>query len=371
MPPRKGLQTGEPLSPPPYLDTRTPALTLLGQVVVLLAFPLACARLALLFAVMGAYCLALVPLNRATADPDAPNFRAYEFVTRLSFAAGRLALAAVGFRVRVHGAEHVAAAYAANTATVVVSNHVSYFDVFALGAAIGPYFPVTRAGACARVRRHTSQQAALRLSTPPPAGCCSAGALTAPHLSAADIATLPIFGALLRMWGFTGVDRSRGAEGITARLAARARRTGAWAKHPPVLVFPEGTCSTGDALLRFKSGAFVAGVPVLPVALRYTAGDLCAGWVWRDHGASASPLSRLPTDVVHLARLLLARNKAVDVYVLPPHVPDAAQCADATSFAEAVRREMGAVLGVPLDDRGVDDARAYYASRIDGYSKSK
>ena len=27
--------------------------------------------------------------------------------------------------------------------------------------------------------------------------------------------------------------------------------------------------------------------------------------------------------------------------------------------------------GVPLDDRGVDDARAYYASRIDGYSKSK
>ena len=173
------------------------------------------------------------------------------------------------------------------------------------------------------------------------------------------------------MWGFTGVDRSRGAEGVTARLAARARRTGAWSKHPPVLVFPEGTCSTGDALLRFKSGAFVAGVPVLPVALRYSANDLCAGWVWRDHGASAAPLSRLPTDVVHLARLLLARNKTVDVYVLPPHVPDAAQCADANSFAEAVRREMGAVLGVPLDDRGVDDARAYYASRIDGYSKSK
>jgi hypothetical protein len=75
-------------------------------------------------------------------------------------------------------------------------------------------------------------------------------------------------------------------------------------------------------------------------------------------------------DVLHLARLLLARNKTVDVHVLPPHVPDDAQRADATCFAEAVRREMGAVLRVPLDERGVEDARAYYASRIDGYSKS-
>ena len=153
MPPRNTpQQADQPLSPPPYLDTRTPALTSLGQLVVLLALPFACARLALLFAVMGAYCLALVPLNSPTADPDAPNFRAYAFVTRLSFAAGRLALAAIGFRLRVHGAEHVTAAYAANTATVVVSNHVSYFDVFAVGAAIGPYFPVTRAGACPRCR---------------------------------------------------------------------------------------------------------------------------------------------------------------------------------------------------------------------------
>ena len=316
--------------PPPFLDARTPPLTPLRQLAVVLALPLACARLALLFAGLGAYWLALQLLHRRNADPDAPNFRAYPLVTRLSFAVARLGLAACGFRARVHGAEHVAAAYAARTATVVVANHVSYLDVFAVAAAVGPYFPVTRA----------------------------------------DVTTWPVFGALLSLWGFTGVDRSRGAEGVTARIAARARRTGAWATHPPVLVFPEGTCSTGDALLRFKSGAFVAGVPVLPVAMRYTAGDLCVGWVWREHGASAPPLSRLPVELVHLARLLLARNKAVDVYVLPPHVPDAAQRADPASFAEAVRRDMGAVLGVPLDDRGVDDARAYYASRIDGYAKS-
>ena len=168
MPPRTAQPADQPLSPPPYLDTRTPALTPLGQVAVILAFPFACARLALLFAVMGAYCLALVPLSSLTADPDAPNFRAYAFVTRLSFAAGRLALAAIGFRLRVHGAEHVTAAYAANTATVVVSNHVSYFDVFAVGAAIGPYFPVTRAGACPRCR----DALRLRPAQPQPTGRC-------------------------------------------------------------------------------------------------------------------------------------------------------------------------------------------------------
>lgn len=317
--------------PPPYLDLRTRPLSPLGQLATLLLLPLAALRLALLFAGLGAYTLILLLLNARTEDPDAPNFRAYGLVMRLSFAVPRWALACCGFRVRVHGAEHVRAAYASRTATVVVANHVSYLDVFAVAAAVGPYFPVSRA----------------------------------------DAASWPVFGALLRMWGFTGVDRSRsGGEGVTSLITARARRTGAWAQHPPVLCFPEGTCTTGDALLRFKSGAFVAGVPVLPVALRYTAGNLTVGWVWREHGAAAPPLSRLPGELVHLARLLLARRKTLDVFVLPPHTPDAAQRADPACFAEAVRRQMGDVLRVPLDHRGVDEARAFFAERIAGYAQS-
>ena len=41
----------------------------------------------------------------------------------------------------------------------------------------------------------------------------------------------------------------------------------------PVLVYPEGTTSIGDDVLPFKRGAFgaaaIAGVPVVPVAMRY------------------------------------------------------------------------------------------------------
>lgn len=36
-----------------------------------------------------------------------------------------------------------------------------------------------------------------------------------------------------------------------------------------VLFFPEGTCSNKKALLKFKPGAFIAGVPVQPVLIRY------------------------------------------------------------------------------------------------------
>jgi lysophosphatidylcholine acyltransferase/lyso-PAF acetyltransferase len=32
---------------------------------------------------------------------------------------------------------------------------------------------------------------------------------------------------------------------------------------------PEGTCSNGRCILRFRTGAFVPGVPVLPVCLNY------------------------------------------------------------------------------------------------------
>jgi 1-acyl-sn-glycerol-3-phosphate acyltransferase len=325
----------DPSSALPYLDESSPPLSgALPQLAVLLLAPLALARLAALFAGVAAYVLLLLCLQRRArpADPDAPAFRCYPLARAASFRVARFALACCGFHVRVHGAEHVAAAYAApRVAPVVVCNHVSYLDIFSVGAAIGPYHPVSRA----------------------------------------DAATWPLFGRALRAWGFTGVDRSAAAgAGVTAQLAARAARTRSWAEHPPVLAFPEGTCTTNDVLMRFKSGAFVAGTPVLPLVLRYSAGALNASWVWRDQRPTWRPLRALSSDALHLLRLLLACGKTLDVYALPPYTPSAAERADPALFAENVRSAMGAALGVPLDARGLEDARAYYTARIAGYSKS-
>ena len=53
--------------------------------------------------------------------------------------------------------------------------------------------------------------------------------------------------------------------GNTERLVARVRDP----RFPMICIAPEGTCSDGSSLLKFQTGAFVAGLPVLPILLSY------------------------------------------------------------------------------------------------------
>jgi 1-acyl-sn-glycerol-3-phosphate acyltransferase len=82
-----------------------------------------------------------------------------------------------------------------------------------------------------------------------------------------ELSRVPIFGRALSAMGHVFVDRSD-AEGARRGLdkAAQTIREGR-----TVLVFPEGTRSTTDALLPFKTGAFrlavEARVPILPVGV--------------------------------------------------------------------------------------------------------
>ena len=327
-PPRAALPAALPVE-----DTTSPPLTYLRAHLLLLLVPLFALRLLALVLLLSLYLLFLLLFSHPTSDPDAPNFRAYPLVVRVSSWVAHLALTTLGFRLRVRGGEHVREAYSTRTATVVVCNHVSYLDVFAVAASCGPYFPVARV----------------------------------------DAGKWPFFGHMLQLWGFSGVDRSAAGGGVTARIAERARRTRAWGSHPPTLVFPEGTCTTGDALLRFKSGAFVAGEPVLPVVLRYRTGRLNCGWVWRERPTRAAVYRRWPLDLLHLLRILSSWSNSVEVTVLPPYRPSAAEAADPALYAAGVRRVMAAALGVPSEDCGsMEDARAFYEMRYGGsYKKTK
>jgi 1-acyl-sn-glycerol-3-phosphate acyltransferase len=315
------------------LDATTPPLSNAQAYVLLLFVPLFFLRLLGLVVSLCAYLALLLLLQHHTDDTDAPNFRCYPLVLRASTGVARAVLACLGFRLRVRGSEHLAAAYARRTATIVVCNHVSYIDVFAIAAAVGPYFPVARL----------------------------------------DVGRWPLFGRMIALWGFAGVDRSKAATGdsVTARICERAKRTGAWRAHPPLLVFPEGTCTTGDALLRFKSGAFVAAQPVLPIAIRYRTGNLNAGWVWRERPTRVRAFRSWPLDLLHLLRILVRWGNAVELTVLPPYTPTAAEAKDPALFAAGVRAAMAAALGVPAEDCGsMDDARAFYSSQDESYAKT-
>lgn len=82
-----------------------------------------------------------------------------------------------------------------------------------------------------------------------------------------ELTKIPVWGWTALRVGFIAVDRSDPA---TARKqmkrAAETIRSGRW-----VLVFPEGTRSPDDRLMRFKKGGFHlavdAQVPILPVAV--------------------------------------------------------------------------------------------------------
>ena len=135
----------------------------------------------------------------------------------------RCLCAAAGAQVILHGAEHIAK----GQGTVYASNHVSWFDVFAIASVLPRYTFVAKA----------------------------------------ELRKIPIFG-----WG---------AEGAGVVFLARDNRKSAFESYQQVagkirrglnvVVCPEGTRGTSYVLRPFKKGPFVlaiaAGAPVVPVVV--------------------------------------------------------------------------------------------------------
>jgi len=62
-----------------------------------------------------------------------------------------------------------------------------------------------------------------------------------------------------------------------AEIKRRAHSEGKW---PQYLIFPEGTTTNGKALVAFKPGAFIPGMPVQPIVLRFTDKWDTTSWTW-------------------------------------------------------------------------------------------
>lgn len=152
-----------------------------------------------------------------------PARRATEVSQRCMHAWSRSICAAAGVRLVVHGAEHVLS----GRGVLYASNHVSWFDVFALAA---------------RLPRYT-------------------------FVAKAELRRIPIFG-----WG---------AEGAGVVFLERENRKSAFEAYRVVaqriadglsaIVFPEGTRGQDYALRPFKKGPFVLAIaaraPVVPVVV--------------------------------------------------------------------------------------------------------
>lgn len=237
----------------------------------------------------------------------------------------------------VTGSEHLASAEAARA--VIVYNHVSFLDSLALEGACGAPSPVAKAGVadapgfgafaralqCVFVSRAGSDDraAADRTASLPPSPPTSRPSSADPG------ATTPV------------TPPVAGGSGASGAIAARA----ADGRFPLVALAPEGTTKVGACLLRFRTGAFVPGRPVLPVLLSYGGGG--------GPGARGAPSSfhpgwgRVASSLAHFLRSQVAPRNALAIRILPLYTPSPAEAADPARFAENVRHHMAAALGVP------------------------
>uniref|UniRef100_A0A7N9IGL6 Lysophosphatidylcholine acyltransferase 4 n=1 Tax=Macaca fascicularis TaxID=9541 RepID=A0A7N9IGL6_MACFA len=123
---------------------------------------------------------------------------------------------------------------------------------------------------------------------------------------------------------------------VVEEVRRRATSGGKW---PQVLFFPEGTCSNKKALLKFKPGAFIAGVPVQPVLIRYPNSLDTTSWAWRGPG------------VLQVLWLTASQPcSIVDVEFLPVYHPSPEESRDPTLYANNVQRVMAQALGIPATE---------------------
>ena len=156
-----------------------------------------------------------------------------------------------------------------------------------------------------------------------------------------------------------GGDASRPASAqVTAHVA---RRVADSRTCRPLVAFPEGTTTNNMYLLPFKTGAFLAGVPVQPLLLRY----------------SCRPFSPA-FETIHVVRsIVLVLSQpwiSVEIIYLPQCAPTDSERANPADFAERVRAEMlaaGASWGLQPSTLTLTDKRVYHAGLLKVYNAWK
>uniref|UniRef100_A0A1J3DPJ0 Lysophospholipid acyltransferase LPEAT1 n=1 Tax=Noccaea caerulescens TaxID=107243 RepID=A0A1J3DPJ0_NOCCA len=194
---------------------------------------------------------------------------------------------------------------------VIVSNHVSYLDILYHMSASFPSFVAKR-----------------------------------------SVGKLPLVGLISKCLGCVFVQReakSPDFKGVSGTVNERVREAHRNKSAPTIMLFPEGTTTNGDYLLTFKTGAFLAGTPVLPVILKYPCERFSAAW---DTISGAR----------HIVFLLCQFVNHLEVIRLPVYYPSQEEKDDPKLYASNVRRLMATEGNLILSDLGLGDKRIYHAT---------
>ncbi|KAL1007446.1 hypothetical protein UPYG_G00086860 [Umbra pygmaea] len=164
-------------------------------------------------------------------------------------------------------------------------------------------------------------------------------------VSRAENLSTPIFGRFIRCLQPVLVSRQDpdSRKNTIIEIENRAKSGGRW---PQLLVFPEGTCTNRSCLITFKQGAFIPGVPVQPVIMRYPNRLDTVTWTWQ--GFRSKTLFLLT---------LCQLYTTVEIEFLAPVTPTEEERKKPVLFARTVRDVMAQALGVPVTDHTYEDCR--------------
>uniref|UniRef100_A0A672LTL0 EF-hand domain-containing protein n=1 Tax=Sinocyclocheilus grahami TaxID=75366 RepID=A0A672LTL0_SINGR len=160
----------------------------------------------------------------------------------------------------------------------------------------------------------------------------------------AESKDIPVWGTLIKFIRPVFVSRSDqdSRRKTVEEIKRRACSDGEW---PQIMIFPEGTCTNRSCLIAFKPGAFIPGVPVQPVLLRYP--------------NEMVRISSTPKQGVSLILwlTLCQLHNAIEIEYLPTYTPSEEEKKDPALFASNVRRIMAKALGLPIIDYSFEDCQ--------------
>lgn len=158
-----------------------------------------------------------------------------------------------------------------------------------------------------------------------------------------------LFGNVLKLCRGIYVNRNESNSREKTKLAIRDRALDG----ENVLIFPEGTCHNRAGLLEYKVGAFMPGLPVTPVLVRWDVGDVdTITWTWEGPE---------PWRVFLHALTRISIN--MEVSVLPTYTPSEQERSNAKLFAGNVEKWMCAELGVCQWYYSFDDVSFFFILR--------
>ncbi|KAI3985890.1 hypothetical protein MKX01_038972, partial [Papaver californicum] len=167
-----------------------------------------------------------------------------------------------------------------------------------------------------------------------------------------SVAKLPLVGLISKCLGCVYVQREsksaefKGVAGVVTDRIVEAHQN----EHAPLmLLFPEGTTTNGDFLLPFKTGAFIAKAPVLPVILRYPYQRFSPAW-------------DTISGVRHIVLLLCQFVNHMEVVRLPVYHPSEQEKEDPKLYANNVRKLLATEGNLTLADIGLAEKRVYHTA---------